>query len=72
MRSGIVETTRDEAVITSLDIIVRLDNKLGAGGFGQVYEGNWLGTRVAVKVLDSDVPEWVRYRQSYTIPMHSV
>ncbi|KAI0073086.1 kinase-like protein [Panus rudis PR-1116 ss-1] len=48
----------DAPVITSLDVVIRYDKKLGSGGFGTVYQGHWNGrTRVAVKVLDRTVPE---------------
>lgn len=46
----------DEFVITSLDVIIRHNLKLGEGGFAVVYEGDWKGTRVAVKVLERGVP----------------
>ena len=33
------------------DVTVLYNNRLGAGGFGVVYEGAFCGERVAVKVL---------------------
>ena len=48
----------DEFIITSLEIIIHHDRKLGEGGSGQVYEGDWNGNRVAVKTLDKTVKQW--------------
>ena len=31
--------------------------KVGAGNFGEVYFGTWLGTEVAIKMVLSDVPD---------------
>ena len=39
-------------MITSFDVIIFYDKKLGEGGFAKVYEADWQGTRVAVKKLD--------------------
>ena len=38
--------------MTEFDIVL-YDNrkKLGEGGFGEVFEGNWYGTKVAIKRL---------------------
>lgn len=35
----------------SLDKLELTNKKLGEGGFSFVYEGNWLGTNVAVKII---------------------
>jgi predicted unusual protein kinase regulating ubiquinone biosynthesis (AarF/ABC1/UbiB family) len=51
-RTGKRRTLPDFFSITSLDVIIHEDDKLGAGGYGQVYVGDWHGTRVAVKVLE--------------------
>jgi hypothetical protein len=58
-RSGGMKCTPDTFVITSLDIVIHHDTKLGEGGFGQVYQGDWQGTTVAVKVLDRGIPPFV-------------
>lgn len=55
-RSGRLRMIPDEFVITSLDVIVHHDRKLGAGGFAEVFEADWRGTRVAVKILEKDLP----------------
>lgn len=55
-RSGRVKMLPDEFVITSLDVIIHHDRKLGAGGFAEVFEADWRGTRVAVKVLEKGLP----------------
>ncbi len=57
--SGQPRYDTDIFVITSLEVIVDKDRRLGCGGFGEVYEGDWHGTRVAVKVLDKGLPESV-------------
>ena len=55
-RSGPIRVIADKYLITSLDIIIKHDKKLGEGGFAQVYEGDWKGTRVAVKVMEKGIP----------------
>lgn len=51
-RSGPVQHPPDEFTITSLDVVICYNRKLGQGGFTTVYEGLWKGRRVAVKVMD--------------------
>lgn len=63
-RSGRLKIPANEHVITSMDVIIKYDKKLGEGGFAAVYEGDWKGTRVAVKVLDKGVPASVRYHRA--------
>ena len=60
-RSGRIKIVPDQFVITSLDVIIKYDHKLGEGGFAQVYEGDWKGTKVAVKVLESGISTAVRW-----------
>lgn len=55
-RSGPLRIIPDVFVITSLDVIIHYDKKLGQGGFTSVYEAHWRGTRVAVKVMERGVP----------------
>jgi hypothetical protein len=58
-RSGGMTSIPDAFVITSLDVIIYRDKKVGEGGFGQVFEAEWQGSRVAVKILDKNVPPFV-------------
>ncbi|GJE97456.1 kinase-like protein [Phanerochaete sordida] len=55
-RSGPLRIKSDDFVITSLDVIIDYDKKLGQGGFASVYEAHWTGIKVAVKVMDRGVP----------------
>lgn len=54
--AGPAQAVSDAFVITSLDVIIRYDErKLGSGGFASVYEGDWKGVKVAVKVFDKNL-----------------
>ncbi len=57
-----MKITPDAFVITSLDIIIHDDRKLGEGGFASVFEGDWRGTKVAVKLLERGIPSSVGSR----------
>ncbi|KAJ3486030.1 hypothetical protein NLI96_g4520 [Meripilus lineatus] len=46
----------DHNVITDLEVIIS-DEKLGSGGFGDVFKASWRGTDVAVKLLTENVHE---------------
>jgi predicted Ser/Thr protein kinase len=35
--------------MTEFDVVIYHDRELGKGGFGAVFEGNWHGTKVAIK-----------------------
>ena len=59
-RSGAMRLVPDEFVITSLDVIIREDDKLGEGGYGQVFRGDWQGVVVAVKVFEKGIAQPVR------------
>ena len=48
--------TRDAFSISELDIVIYRDRVLGRGGFGEVFEGNWLGTKVAIKRIHNFHP----------------
>ena len=58
--SGQTPLTLDRFLITSLDVIIYHHKKLGVGGFGQVYEGSWNGTTVAVKIIDAGIDPKVK------------
>jgi hypothetical protein len=49
----------DMFVITSFDVVIHHDKKIGEGGCGQVFLGEWAGTKVAVKVLGGGVQSFV-------------
>ncbi|KZT26137.1 kinase-like protein [Neolentinus lepideus HHB14362 ss-1] len=57
--SGSTTSASDDFLITPLDIIIHEHKKLGQGGFAAVYQGDWKGTTVAVKVIDNAVHERV-------------
>ena len=59
-RSGSVGFLADEFMITSLDVVIHRDKKLGEGGFAKVHQAEWQGIIVAVKTLDSSIPPSVR------------
>lgn len=67
-RSGPLKYAPDTTIITSLEVVIRKDRKLGIGGYGQVFEGEWKNTAVAVKVLDQSVPESVSYEYQINHP----
>jgi hypothetical protein len=50
----------DDFQVTPFDVIIYEHKSLGRGGYGRVYEGNWLGTVVAVKVFERGIPQSVR------------
>src|SRR5687767_2166708 len=55
-----------------MDLIVDKKNRLGEGGFGQVYLGEWKGQRVAVKrfkILDSESDEKTKKMIQYEIDL---
>lgn len=58
-RSGNLKIVPDQSVITSLDLIIHDERKLGEGGFARVCEADWRGTKVAVKLMDSGTPSFV-------------
>ena len=39
----------DAFSLTEFDVVIYHDRVLGKGGFGAVFEGNWHGTKAAIK-----------------------
>ena len=60
-RTGGLDSIPDEFVITSLDVIIHHDKKLGQGGSGQVFQADWQGTTVAIKIFGKGVPSSVSH-----------
>lgn len=58
--TGPIQTPSDDFTISSLEVIIHENRKLGEGGFGQVFHATWLGTAVAVKVAERGLPAKVR------------
>ena len=44
-----VPPPEDAFSMTEFDVVIHRDRELGKGGFGAVFEGNWHGTKVAIK-----------------------
>ena len=44
-----IPAPEDAFSMTEFDVVVYRDRELGKGGFGTVFEGNWHGTKVAIK-----------------------
>jgi len=52
--TGDLNIVPDVFDITSLDIIIHRDKKIGEGGCGEVFIADWQGNTVAVKVFKLD------------------
>ena len=51
--SELVELLKDSSISLVHEEDLVLEEKIGHGGFGQVWKGKWGGTNVAIKVLFS-------------------
>jgi hypothetical protein len=72
-RSGGLSSVPDVFAITHLDVIIHRIKRLGNGGYAQVFEGEWQGSPVAVKVLDSKVPQSVSLLSFYpSLPLKCI
>ena len=50
LKTGIpIPAPEDAFSLTEFDVVIYRDRVLGKGGFGAVFEGNWHGTKVAIK-----------------------
>ena len=53
LKAESIPAPQDSFSMTEFDIVLYENKKLGEGGFGEVFEGNWHGTKVAIKRLRS-------------------
>ena len=56
---------QDAFSISEFDIVIYRNRELGRGGFGEVFEGNWLGSKVAIKRIRNGHPAVSRTMDSF-------
>ena len=66
-RTGEVIIDTDDYAVSSFEVSIHTNEKLGAGGFASVYRGTYRdGTDVAVKVLVEGAPASVSTHAVYS------
>lgn len=66
-------TTPDDTFsITEFDVVIHRNRMLGKGGFGEVFEGNWRGTRVAIKRIAYFHPAVSKAKYFFLLAMLSI
>ena len=69
-RTGDLRIMVDKYAISSLEVTIHYEKKLGAGGFAKVYRGTHNDKAVAVKVLTEGTP-WAVRCDYYPLKIHS-
>ena len=59
-------TPHDTFSMTEFDVVIHHNRELGKGGFGEVFEGNWHGTKVATKRIRNFHPAVSKTMFSFT------
>ena len=62
---GIRIPPQDALSMSEFDIVIYRDRELGEGSFGRVFEGNWFGTKVAIKRIRTFHPSVSRTMNSF-------
>ena len=57
--------SQDPLSISEFDVVIYRNRELGSGGFGEVFEGSWLGSKVAIKRIRNFHPAVSRTMDSF-------